>query len=205
MSQAPIIPPKPSDGNFVRLMPPTGFAAGVCCDVVDRGMHTNEKYGKTQHKISIHWLLEAKIPSGEWTHPHTGEKTTVPADLAGKPFMVSEWFTMSLHPDSNLRKLLRQWRGRDFTEAELGVFDLQNVVGVRCVLNIGHNQGRNGKWYTNVEGAAPHSAPWEIVEVPADYVRFADREPTPEEPAGAPSDEPWPEPPAPEADDELPF
>jgi len=47
--------------------------------------------------------------------------------------------TASLHEKANLRKMLASWRGKDFTEDELKGFELRNVLGKPCRLNIVHN------------------------------------------------------------------
>jgi len=48
----------------------------------------------------------------------------------------SKKYTLSLHEKSKLRPDLVSWRGRDFTDAELRGFDLENLLGVPCTLQI---------------------------------------------------------------------
>ncbi len=104
-------------GNFVPC--PAGAYPAVCCDVVDLG-ELKVSYGgkeKTQHKIRICWQVDENMPDG-------------------KPFMVSKRYTLSLHEKATLTKDLESWRGKQFTETELGGFDVETVIGVPCYLNV---------------------------------------------------------------------
>jgi hypothetical protein len=50
--------------------------------------------------------------------------------------MVSKFYTLSLSDKANLRKDLESWRGKQFTDAELEGFELKNLVGANCYLNL---------------------------------------------------------------------
>jgi hypothetical protein len=73
----------------------------------------------------------------------------------GKPFTLSRDFTLSLHERSGLRPFLVGWRGRDFTNEELQRFDVQNLLGVPCMLNVVHKPGSEGRIFANVTAANP--------------------------------------------------
>jgi hypothetical protein len=66
----------------------------------------------------------------------------------GRPFSVSQFYTVSLHEKSKLRADLEAWRGRKFTAAELEGFDLSTVLGAYCMLQVVHSE--DGK-YANVQ------------------------------------------------------
>jgi len=192
---------KGNSGDRISMLAPMGLQPAVCCDVVDRGFQDNKfQPGKKIQKVSIHWLISEKIPE-IYTHTYTNERTNT-GELAGKPFMVSRWFTMSLHEKASLRGFLRAWRGRDFTQEQLAGFDLETLLGVPCALNISHSQSESGTWYANVEQAMLLPQGMQKVEAPADYVRFKDREG-----AEAPTGEPAQQEPPPVDDDEqdIPF
>ena len=176
MSQAPIVPPDPKESNFVRILPPAGMKSAVCCDVVYRGKKFDQKWDKEKEEVSIHWMLTETIPTDVWIDPK-GNEVPVPELLAGKQFIVSEWYTFSLGEKANLRRDLNAWRGKALTDEEAAAFNLQNLVGVRCVLTIGYNEGRNGKTYANVNAVAPLQLPFEPVTIDPDYKRIADRPP----------------------------
>lgn len=58
-----------------------------------------------------------------------------------KPMMTSHFLTAylgSINKPSKTNLFLTAWRGRSFTEKELGGFDLASVVGAACLLTIIH-------------------------------------------------------------------
>lgn len=113
-----------SEGSFEQ--PPTGMIQAVCVFVHDIGTQVSEYQGKPNvaHKIIVSWELAEKMTEG---------------DYAGKPFMVSKYYTLSLNEKANLRKDLESWRGVKFTEEELDGFDVEKLVGANCFLNLVKN------------------------------------------------------------------
>lgn len=173
-----IVASEPEGGNFPRILAPDGIQAAVCCDVVDRGLVESEWQGekKTSHKVSIHFLLDEQIPS-RWSHPHTNEVVMVPPELAGRPFGISRWFTLSLHEKSALRHFLKTWRGKDFTADQLKGFDLETLIGAPAAITIVHNYAESkDRYYANLEGISRLPKQWEAPTIPTDYVRIKDRE-----------------------------
>jgi len=122
-------------GNFE--LTPAGNHIGVCYMVCDLGDQDIEWQGtaKVQRKVRISWELPGELMAD------------------GRPFSVSKKYTLSLSDKANLRKDLESWRGRAFTDAELDGFDLFNVVGKGCMINVIHETG-NGKTYANVASVA---------------------------------------------------
>lgn len=110
---------------------PAGTHLAICRQVIDLGHQFSQFYGKVQHKVLIAWELPEE---------HNEE---------GKPFMVFQRFTMSLSKNANLRAILEAWRGRAFTSEELKGFNLNNIVGKPCMLNIAHRE-EDGNTYTDV-------------------------------------------------------
>lgn len=98
------------------------------------------------------------------------------SDSDGKPFEVSKKYTPSLHEKASLRKDLQAWRGRTFTKEELAGFELDNVIGVCCQLNLIHNVSqKNGKTYANIAGIMPLGKGTPKILVTPGYVRKKDR------------------------------
>jgi hypothetical protein len=204
-------------GGGVKILAPSGLMAARAVDVVDLGMVKSEFYGTTKPKITIHWLLDRLIPTGKWTHPLTGEVVDVPDELAGKPFMVSKRYTLSLHENATLRHDLMNWRGKDFTPEQLQGFDVESVIGAPAGLNILHQES-GGKWWANVAGISSLPEGWDAPDT-SDYVRFKDRDGYDENGVRIPDGhdekpregEPWPEDesrkpvPLSDPDDDLPF
>ena len=77
-----------------------------------------------------------------WELP--GERRTFDAEEGEKPAMLSKFYTLSLNQKANLRLDLESWRGRAFTEEELGGFDIESLAGVPCLLNVVHKADSQG-------------------------------------------------------------
>lgn len=116
-----IIATNTGGGDFEKA--PTGTQQAVCTFVFDIGHQRGEYAGEEiiKHKIIVCWESIEKMTTGEY---------------AGKPFMLSKYYTLSLHEKSNLRKDLESWRGKTFTEDELNGFDVERLVGANCLLNV---------------------------------------------------------------------
>lgn len=106
-------------GDFEKC--PVGVHAAWCVSVIDLGTQISELYG-SKRKV---WIL-FEIPDKKMSD--------------GRPFGVSVFYTASLNEKANLRHDLEAWRGKPFTKQELESFDLKNIVGKPCLLNIIHNE-----------------------------------------------------------------
>jgi hypothetical protein len=76
-----------------------------------------------------------------------GEKISLPR-------MVSKTYTLSLGERANLRKDLESWRGRIFTPEELKGFDIQNLIGANCMIQVIHKT-KDGKTFANISAILP--------------------------------------------------
>lgn len=123
-----------SGKNYTPI--PEGTYAAVCNMLVDLGMqrYENSKYNKLCRKVLIGWQLPEE---------------TIEIDGKEEPRTISMRYTPSLDERSNLRADLAAWRGRDFTPEELEAFDLRNIVGAPCLINIIHKE-INGRNYANI-------------------------------------------------------
>lgn len=133
-------------GNFKRV--PTGVHIARCYSVADLGTHTQHgQFGTTTNrKVRLAWEI--------FGDDDNGEPLTIDIDGAMMPLTINKTYTFSLGEKASLRKDLSAWRGRDFTEEELKGFDLKNIVGVYCMLNVAQSE-TNGKTYANVAGISP--------------------------------------------------
>jgi len=50
---------------------------------------------------------------------------------------------------------LQSWRGKPFTQEEMRKFDLKNILGAWCMINVIERAGQNGQTYSNVDGVTP--------------------------------------------------
>lgn len=113
---------------------PEGSYVGICNMLIDLGMQMNEQYGNSSRKVLIGWEIPDELIE------INGEKV---------PRTINQRYTASLNEKSVLRRDLSAWRGRDFTPAELEEFNLRNIVGAPCMIQIIHRD-YNGKKYANV-------------------------------------------------------
>lgn len=130
-------------GDFKRV--PAGVFAARCYSMIDLGTQRVEFQGgvKYQRKVQIGWELFGEDESGE---------ALVTDD--GKPMSISKRYTLSLSPKSRLRPDLEAWRGRPFTDDEAKGFDLHNLIGAPCMINVTQTE-RNGNTYSNVASLTP--------------------------------------------------
>lgn len=110
-------------GNFEQ--PEVGSFAARCYGVVEIGTHEEEYKGekKLQKKMIVFWELDQKMEDG-------------------RPFVINKWYTNSLGEKANLRKDLKTWRGRDFTEAELAKFEMKKILNQPCLISLSEKKER---------------------------------------------------------------
>jgi hypothetical protein len=131
-------------GNFERC--PAGMHLGRCYRIVDLGTQKSEYMGQVKylHKIMLGWEIHGSDDAGK------------PIKMKdGRPFAIFKNYTLSWSEKANLRLDLQSWRGKAFTQEEMRKFDLKNVLGAWCMLNIIERAGQNGKTYSNVDSVAP--------------------------------------------------
>jgi len=74
---------------------------------------------------------------------------TIEIEGEEKPRVISSTYTLSLHEKAKLRKHLEAWMGKPFTDQELMAFDLVNVLGKSCQIQVLHVE-KNDKTYANI-------------------------------------------------------
>lgn len=115
---------------------PAGTHLAVCCQVIDLGHQFSKFYNKVSHKVLIGWELPEEINDEQEGGP--------------KPFLVWNRYTLSLSKNAALRGHLEAWRGRQFSGDELKGFDLKNIIGKACMLNVAHEENE-GNTYVRVK------------------------------------------------------
>ena len=131
-------------GNFERC--PPGMHLARCYRIIDLGTQKSEYMGQVKylHKVMLGWEIHGTDDAG---------KPLLMKD--NRPFAIFKNYTLSWSDKANLRLDLQSWRGRPFTQEEMRKFDLKNVLGAFCMLNIIERPGNDGKTYTNVNGVTP--------------------------------------------------
>ena len=121
---------KDTGGSFTPC--PAGNHLAVCYAVLDLG---------TQHSDAFTW--EGKtIP--ESTRPQVLIMWEIPAEIVeidgeDKPAVISKFYNAFFNDKATLRQHLEAWRGRQFTEEELNGFNVMNVLGKGCMINVVHD------------------------------------------------------------------
>lgn len=103
-----------------------GVHLAICTGVIDIGEQWSEMFKTSSRKVILLWEVDetAEI-EGEQVHRR-----------------ISREYTLSLNSKSNLRKHLEAWRGKAFTAEELAGFDLKNILGKPCMLQINHTEDK---------------------------------------------------------------
>jgi hypothetical protein len=131
-------------GNFEKC--PSGMHLARCYRIVDLGTQKSEYMGQVKylHKIMLGWEIHGIDDDGNQIKMKDG-----------RPFAIFKNYTLSWSEKANLRLDLQSWRGKPFSQEEMRKFDLKNVLGAWCMLNVIERAGQDNKTYTNVNGVTP--------------------------------------------------
>ena len=123
--------------NIAPLEP--GVYTGICVGMADLGEQTNQIFNNYHDRVLLFFEIV-----GEFVDVGDGE---------AKPRWLSKEFTNSLHSRSNLAKMLKSWRNKDFTQDEIdGGFDLRQMVGEACQLQVMLKESSNdGRTFNVIE------------------------------------------------------
>ena len=117
---------------------PEGTYVARCFRVIDLGTQETSYMGepKKQKKVMLSWEILG-LPGGGDPPKFTIEEDGKQVE---KVFTVHKRYTASLNENSHLFKDLTSWRGKKFTQEELLGFDLKNVLGTYCMLQVVHEE-----------------------------------------------------------------
>lgn len=127
-----------------REITPEGNHIARCVQMIHLGTseQTFEKEVKVLNKVRLVW----EIPGETYTYTKDDEEIEA-------CFLIGKDYTLSMHSKSALRKDLKSWRGKDFTDDEAKAFDITKLLGVGCMLNVIHKTtGENT--YANISSIA---------------------------------------------------
>lgn len=142
-----IIAKNSGNGDGVAYSPiPAGNYVARCYSMIEIGTLNEMIMGneKRLHKIRITFELPTELK-------------VFNAEKGEQPCVISKEFTLSMNEKSNLRAFLTSWRGKAFSEDEATAFDVTKLLGVPCLLNIIHKQGRKdpSKTFDEIASATP--------------------------------------------------
>lgn len=135
-----------SNNGVKKELIPAGNYIARCYQMLEIGHVSEVIMGvpKTLNKVRIGWELPEEL------RVFTAEK-------GEQPFVISKEYTLSMNEKSNLRKDLKSWRGKDFTEEEAKSFDITKLLSAPCMLNIIHNPSKSdpSRVYEQISGITP--------------------------------------------------
>lgn len=120
----------------------TGTHVAVCNMIADVGIQPGGMYGPKQKVYFRFELPEERI-----------EYTKDGQAMEG-PITIGTYHTASMNKKSLMRAMLENWRGRKFTDDEAADFDVRNVLGKACLVNVVEND-KDGKTYSNIANVMP--------------------------------------------------
>lgn len=130
---------------------PAGQWPARCVGVIDLGTQSTQYPGEDA-KMQRQVMLQFEV----YGEDDAGVPLTVEHEGAEVPMQIStRRMTMSLNEKANLRKTLHAWRGRDFTPEELEGFSIAKLIGAPALLNVVHEEGKNGKTYAGIFSITP--------------------------------------------------
>jgi len=134
-----------SSGDFERC--PPGMHLARCYSIIDLGTQKTEYMGEVKfyHKVRFNWEI------------HGTDDDNKPILMKdNRLFSVNKDYTLSWGDKANLKLDLQSWRGKPFSQEEMRRFDLKNVLGAWCMLNVFERPAKTGdKIYTNVDSVSP--------------------------------------------------
>jgi hypothetical protein len=116
---------------------PAGSHIATCYQILDLGSQisdfANDKgERKVNHMIRLVWELpNAKMADG-------------------RPFSIGKDYNFSSNEKSNLVNDINAWRGKPFTPAEFGAFDIEKLIAKSCFLQVVEATSKKGKPYSKV-------------------------------------------------------
>lgn len=111
---------------------PSGSHIARCIGLVDLGTQQHPGFQGGEAYASRDVRITFELPLERMTGKFDPQ-------MKGKPFGVSKTMKQSLHPKSNMRKLLEGWRGKKFSAEELAKFNPVKLLGQPCRLTLIEN------------------------------------------------------------------
>lgn len=139
------MPINATNNSQPRELIPAGNHLARCFSMIEIGTVPEIVMGKSviMKKVRIGWELP--------------EETRVFGERGELPLVIAKEYTLSMNEKSNLRKDLKAWRGKDFTEEQARSFDITTLLGVPCMLNVIHKPSKSDptKIYEQIAGLTP--------------------------------------------------
>ena len=135
-----LLAPQTTDFEFTPA--PAGTQLARCIGIYDLGMQKVVFQEEVKWKPKLRFTFE--LPNCLMTE----------GEMAGKPFTVSNNYTLSLHQNALLRRDIEGWANKNLTDQSCATLDILKFLGKPCTLNIVHNEN-NGRTYANIASISP--------------------------------------------------
>lgn len=125
----------PEPGHYEPC--PAGTHLATCYEVIDFGSHAFQEGDPRKPQIWIGWELCEEVMDD------------------GRPWVIGRQYTLSSFETAKLRTHLEAWRGSPFKDEDFGPqgkFDIRNLIGASCLINVEHVV--NAKGVTKAKPAA---------------------------------------------------
>lgn len=146
-------------GGEFELIPEDTHRA-VCVGVVELGTQFNATFNNFSKKCAIIFEL-----------PDVRIELETESGTKNLPRNISMLHTQSIGKKANLRKVLESWRGRAFTEEELKGFDLLQVLGTTCNLQVLHVK-RGEKTFADIQNVMAKIKGQENLRPEGEFITF---------------------------------
>lgn len=114
-----------------------GVYMALCVGVIDLGEQYSEKYKNYSNKVQIVWELPTE---------------TVEVDGKQEPKQLSKEFAVATKSGCKLRSCIESWVGRKMDDEAFSEFDLFDLIGRPCQLNVLNSESGE---YSNVDNVIP--------------------------------------------------
>lgn len=114
-----------------------GVYMAVCVGIIDLGEQYSEAYKSFSNKVKFVWALPSE---------------TIEIDGKVEEKQLSREFSVATKETSKLRGFLSSWNSKKFTDEEFAEFELFDMIGKTCMLNV--VTSTSGE-YANVESIMP--------------------------------------------------
>lgn len=125
--------PKPTTN---RILPPAGSHVARVVQIIYLG--TQKLTWQGQEKEAFRVRITWELPN---------EKASFKEGEPEKPFVVSKELSLSMGRKSSLRPFVEGILGCSLEDDEAYAFDLDEILGKECQVNLTHKDGEDGKYY----------------------------------------------------------
>jgi len=134
--------PVGGESNYTNKIAPVGMHLARIYQIIDLGTtEQTGQFGGKKRKVQV--LFELPLETAVFD-PNKGEQ----------PFYARNMYTLSMHEKSTLRKDVHSMLGKQLTDAEAKTFNIFNLIGRECMVNIIHRPSGD-KTYANIQTITP--------------------------------------------------